>query len=106
MLLDEKNEPWFVAKEVADFLDIKNSRRAITSLDDDEKGVHTVNTPDGMQTVTIISESGLFELVGKSRKPEAKAFRKWVNKEVLPTIRKTGAYMTPLLGKTILRISH
>ncbi|WP_242617557.1 BRO-N domain-containing protein [Cecembia calidifontis] len=62
--------------------------------------------PDGMQTVTIISESGLFELVGKSRKPEAKAFRKWVNKEVLPTIRKTGAYMTPLLGKTILRISH
>lgn len=85
-------EPWFVAKDVCDALTIGNSRDAISRLDDDEKGVSVVPTPSGEQPMNIVNESGLYNLIFQSRKPEAKAFRKWVTSEVLPTIRKTGRY--------------
>lgn len=91
-LTDEQGEPWFVAKDVCDILGITNSRDAMASLDDDEKGVANTDTPGGRQNMSIVSEPGLYVLIGKSRKPEAKTFRRWVNHEVLPSIRKTGKY--------------
>lgn len=85
-------EPWFVAKDVCDALGIENNRNATSRLDDDEKGASIVRTPSGEQTMTTVNESGLYNLIFQSRKPEAKKFRKWVTGEVLPSIRKTGRY--------------
>ncbi|MFV1456462.1 phage antirepressor KilAC domain-containing protein [Bacillus mycoides] len=86
---------WFVAKDVCDVLEIKNHRTSISILDEDEKGVHSMDTLGGIQQLQTINESGLYSLVLRSRKPQAKAFKKWVTSEVLPSIRKHGAYMTP-----------
>ncbi len=94
--MDENSNPWFVAKDVCRVLDIANNRDAVTGLDDDEK--ITVANPDGNpragipHEMTLISESGLYALVFRSRKPEVRAFSKWVRAEVLPALRKTGAY--------------
>jgi prophage antirepressor-like protein len=85
-------EPWFVLVDVCRVLEIANSRNATARLDEDEKGVHNVDTLGGAQDVTIISESGLYRLVLTSRKPQAKPFQKWVTTEVIPSIRKTGQY--------------
>jgi prophage antirepressor-like protein len=68
---------------------------AVASLDDDEKGVSNVYTLGGMQKMLCINESGLYHLIFTSRKGEAKAFRKWVTSEVIPSIRKTGSYSIP-----------
>ncbi|MGB2337096.1 MAG: BRO family protein, partial [Alcanivorax sp.] len=87
--------PWLVLDDVAPALGYSRSRNAARVLDDDEKGAHTVSTPGGDQTMTTINESGVYHLCFKSRRPEAKAFRKWVTAEVLPAIRKTGRYETP-----------
>ena len=94
-VIDRDGEPWFVAKDVRVALSLGNIASSIAILDDDEKGLHTVDTPGGPQPVTIVNESGLYSLILRSRKPEAKAFKKWVTSEVLPTIRKTGGYMAP-----------
>ena len=69
--------------------------RVAERLDPDEKGRNLIPTPGGNQETTIINESGLYNVILRSDKPEAKPFRKWVTTEVLPTIRKHGAYMTP-----------
>ena len=87
-------EPWFVLKDVCAVLGIGNSRMVADRLDEDEKGVSQIDTPGGLQNVSIISESGLYNVILRSDKPEAKPFRKWVTSEVLPSIRKHGAYMT------------
>jgi len=97
-------EPWFVAADVCEALTIANTARALSRLDADEKGVHTMNTLGGAQDLSVINESGLYSIILTSRKPEAKAFKKWVTSEVLPSIRKTGAYihqpaMRPALTK-------
>ena len=89
------DEPWFVATDVAAALAIGRTDDAVRRLDDDEKGADTIRTLGGDQRVTIINESGLYNLVMGSRKPEAKKFRKWVTAEVLPAIRKTGRYEAP-----------
>ena len=102
----QDGEPWFVAKDVYEILGRSNSREAISVLDDDEK--NTVRISDGNQNqrgnpnMTIISESGLYTLIMRSNKPEAKAFRKWVTGEVLPAIRKHGLYATPKAADQIL----
>lgn len=88
----KEGEPWFVAKDVCSVLELTNNREAISRLDEDEKGVNTVYTLGGNQNLTIINESGLYSLILTSRKPEAKAFKKWVTSEVLPSIRKQGKY--------------
>ena len=89
-------EPWFVAKDVCNILEIKNSRDTLNKcLDEDERGVDIIYTPGGNQEMTIVSEAGLYSLILRSRKPEAKAFKRWVTHEVLPSIRKTGAYLSP-----------
>jgi len=88
-------EPWFVASDVATILELGNVRSSLALLDEDEKGVHTVDTLGGPQSMTVISESGLYSLVLRSRKPEAKEFKRWITREVIPAIRKTGTYSTP-----------
>ena len=88
-----EGEPWFVAKDICDVLGLTNSRKATSVLDDDERRASLIVTPYGSQTMTIVSESGLYNLIFQSRKPQAKAFRKWVTSEVLPAIRQTGSYI-------------
>ncbi|PEW46623.1 phage repressor protein/antirepressor Ant [Bacillus thuringiensis] len=82
---------WFVAKDVCEVLEIKNTTQAMQKLDPEERTMFNI----GRQGETnIINESGLYSLIMTSRKPQAKAFKKWVTSEVLPSIRKHGAYMT------------
>ena len=89
-------EPWFVGKDVALVLGYKNPQEAIrTHVYDEDKGVSEILTPGGKQSVPIINESGLYSLVMSSKLPGAKEFKRWVTSEVLPSIRKHGAYMTP-----------
>ncbi len=87
-------EPWFVLADICRELEISNSRNISSRLEDDEKGVTLVDTLGGKQHVTIINESGLYTVILRSDKPQAKPFRKWVTSVVLPSIRKHGAYMT------------
>lgn len=91
----KNGEPWFVAADVCRALEIANNRDALTRLEQDEKGVALTDTPGGTQEVTIVNEPGLYGLVLGSRKPEAKAFKRWVTHEVIPSIRKHGMYATP-----------
>ena len=110
LLIDQ--QPWFVAADVCASLAIANVSLAVNGradresdgLDEDEKGIATVNTPSGSQEMLVVNESGLYALIFKSRKAEAKQFKKWVTAEVLPAIRKTGGYihapaMRPALTK-------
>ncbi|HWL51723.1 MAG TPA: Bro-N domain-containing protein [Chthoniobacteraceae bacterium] len=87
--------PLFVAADVCRVLEIVDVTSALRSLDEDEKGPLIVRTLGGNQTMNGITESGLYALIFKSRKPEAKTFRKWVTAEVLPAIRQTGRYEAP-----------
>lgn len=91
-------EPWFVAADVCAALTIGNPTEAVRNLDDDEKGLSTTETPSGPQEMVIISESGLYTLILRSRKPQARAFRRWVTHEVLPALRRTGHYKAPAAG--------
>ena len=79
---------WFVAKDVCDVLEHSNSRAAVGRLQDDERGVSTIDTPSGSQQMAVVNESGLYGLVLTSRKPQAKAFRRWITGEVLPSLRR------------------
>lgn len=90
---EQQGEPWFVAKDVCDCLELDLASGA-RGLDEDEKALHTVQTPGGRQQMAFISEPGLYSLVLRSRKPEAKAFKRWVTHDILPSIRKSGGYMT------------
>lgn len=92
-VIERNGEPWFVAADVCNALGI--DRAQIRRLDDDEKGVRSTQTPGGSQMMNIVNESGLYALVLGSRKPEAKAFKRWVTHEVLPAIRRTGRYEAP-----------
>lgn len=93
VLLDEHNDPWFVAKDVCNILGT-DTRDVGKILDDDEKGVDSIHTLGGNQQMTTVSEAGLYKLIMRSRKENAKPFQRWVTHEVLPTIRKHGAYMS------------
>ena len=85
-------EPWFVAKDACDCLELGNVSQTCSRLDDDERGIILNDTPSGKQEMLVVSEPGLYSLIGSSKKQEAKAFKRWVNHEVLPSIRKTGGY--------------
>ncbi|MBQ6163930.1 MAG: hypothetical protein IJK23_05600 [Clostridia bacterium] len=100
--VEKDGEPWFVLKDVCDVLRISNSRNVVERLDEDEKGVHLMDTPGGEQQMTIINESGLYNVILRSDKPEAKPFRKWVTSEVLPSIRRTGRYVIPESEDTVV----
>lgn len=112
LLIDD--QPWFVAADVCVSLAIGNVSLAVNGradresdgLDEDERGIATVNTPSGEQNMLVVNESGLYALIFKSRKAEAKRFKKWVTAEVLPAIRKHGRYedhgkMTTLMDELI-----
>lgn len=86
-------EPWFVAADVCEALEIQNPTDAIKKLDEDEKARLNLGLRGG--DTNVVNEPGLYALVLGSRKPEAKAFKRWITHEVIPTIRKHGAYMTP-----------
>lgn len=89
-------EPWLVGKDVATALGYKNPQKAIRDhVDDEDKGMNELFTPGGKQNLLIINESGLYSLMLKSKLPGAKKFKRWVTSEVLPSIRKTGTYITP-----------
>lgn len=89
-------EPWFVLKDVCDALSISNSRDTADRLDSDEKNTVALNDGTaGNPNRTIINESGLYNVILRSDKPEAKRFKKWVTSEVLPSIRKKGGYLSP-----------
>ncbi|MFV0600225.1 MAG: Bro-N domain-containing protein [Brachymonas sp.] len=90
--VNRDGEIWFVAADVCAALELANPRQVVSRLDDDEKGVLTVDTLGGPQEVVVISESGLYSLILTSRKEEAKRFKRWITHEVLPAIRKTGGY--------------
>jgi len=90
--LVKDGEPWFVAKDVCDILDIQNSRQALERISDKNKGVSKTDTLGGKQEVAIINEPGLYKLIFTSNKEEAEQFQDWVYEEVLPSIRETGQY--------------
>lgn len=95
-----EGEPWFVGKDVAAALGYSDTAQAIRKhIDDEDKGVVESTTPGGKQNITIINESGLYSLMLKSKLPGAKKFKRWVTSEVLPSIRKTGAYSVPGAGR-------
>ncbi len=87
------DESWFVGKDVCNALGFANHKDALSRLDSDERDGVGITDPMGRnQEVTVINESGLYHLIFQSRKPEARAFRKWVTNDVLPSIRRTGSY--------------
>ncbi len=92
--LEKDGNPWFVAVDVCQVLEVKNTSDAIDRLDEDEKADIVLNDNTQNRSFLIINESGLYSLIMSSRKPAAKRFRKWVTSEVLPTLRKTGRYET------------
>lgn len=96
----ESDEPMFVAADACKSLDIANPRQAMQRLDDDEKGVYSIYTPGGAQDAWCVTFPGLLNLVLGSRKPEAKAYRRWVTHEVLPAIHRTGGYMVAGVNET------
>lgn len=91
-VLDYDGEPWFVAADAIAVLGIGQTYDAVRGLDEDQKGTDTIRTPGGDQQLSIVSESGLYMLVFRSRKPEAHAFRRWIASDVLPQIREFGKY--------------
>lgn len=91
-VIERDGEPWFVAKDVCECLSLSDTAKSCERLDDDEKGTNSIRTPGGYQDMIIISEPGLYSLVLRSNKPEARAFKRWITHDVIPSIRKTGAY--------------
>ena len=97
------NEPYFVGKDVAEILGYSNPRDALSKhVDSDDKGVAKCDTLGGTQKLTVINESGLYSLILGSKLPTAQKFKHWVTSEVLPTIRKHGAYMTDAKAAAIV----
>lgn len=97
-----EGEPGFIAADICRVLDIGNPSQALSYLDEDERGLITNETPSGVQAMAFVTESGLYSLILRSRKPEAKPFKRWVTHEVLPSIRKHGGYLTPATVEDIL----
>lgn len=93
--------PWFVLNDVGEVLELSNPHSSAALLDDDERGVHSMETPAGPVPIAIVSEPGLYSLILRSRKAAARDFKRWVTHEVLPSIRKTGRYeVAPAVPQT------
>lgn len=103
-------EPWFVALDICRGLGIKNNRQVVSRLDDDEYRGVTLNDAMGRRNpnTRMVNQSGLYDLMLDSRKPEAKRFRRWITSEVLPSIRKTGSYSVngPMLRVLSIAETH
>lgn len=93
-VVEIKEEPWFVGKDVAEKLGYKDTSDALKRhVDDEDKGAGEIPTPGGNQNMRLINESGLYSLILSSKLPSAKSFKRWVTNEILPSIRKTGGYI-------------
>jgi prophage antirepressor-like protein len=101
-IVEINGEPFFVAKDACDVLDMSDVSMTLKRLDEDEKGTSLICTPGGTQRMAVVNEPGLYSLILGSRKPEAKAFKRWVTHEVIPAIRKTGAYSIPKVSQAEL----
>ena len=105
----QDGQPWWVLSDVCEVLELKNPARVAARLDEDEKGVTFMNTLGGQQTMVIINEPGLYSVILRSNKPEAKAFKRWLTHEVLPEIHRTGAYAghsaTPAVAGALERMT-
>jgi len=101
--INQNGEPWFVAADVCRALELGDTHKAVERLDSDEKGRNSIPTLGGMQEMTVVNEPGLYSLVLGSRKPEAKAFKRWITHEVIPAIRKHGMYATAETAERILQ---
>ena len=99
VIRDGSGELLFVAADVCAALDLPATHKAVARLDADEKGRNSIPTPGGSQEMTVVNESGLYNLILGSRKPKAKAFKRWVTHEVLPSIRRTGQYAAAQAGQ-------
>jgi anti-repressor protein len=99
-------EPWFVAADVAASLGYSVQAAMTRTLDDDEKGVHSMHTPGGAQILAVVNEPGLYSAILRSRLPEAKMFKRWLTHEVLPSIRKTGQYVAPATDLEQIKALH
>ncbi len=97
-VLDEEQEPWFIAKDVCEALDLENVSKACQNLPDDEKLISPLVISGQSRDILTVSESGLYRLIFRSNKPEAEKFRRWVFHDVLPQIRKTGTYTLPSIA--------
>jgi anti-repressor protein len=100
--LSVDGEPWFVAADVAKTLGYASAKDFVRGVDEEDKGRHNLPTPSGSQSVTIISEGGLYTAIVKSRTERARPFRRWVTHEVLPAIRRHGGYLTPAKVEEVL----
>ena len=98
------NMPWFVAKDVCEVLELSDVSMSVAKLDDDEKLVQKLFVSGQNRDMIIVNESGLYTLIMRSNKPEARSFRKWVTSEVLPSIRATGQYTMPQLVENRLAV--
>lgn len=98
VMTDKQGEPWFVLKDICDALDLKNISDVASRLDED--GV--IDNLGRTQKTNVVTEAGLYEVIFMSRKPEAKAFKRWVTSEVLPSIRTHGMYATPKLKRVLI----
>lgn len=101
-VVDRDGEPWFVLTDLCKVLTLGNATMVARRLADDMKGVSQIDTPGGTQSMTVVSEAGMYDVVLRSDKPEARPFRRWVTAEVLPAVREHGAYMTPAKIEEVL----
>ena len=102
-VIDVNGAPFFVGKDVAAILGYRDTSDALKKhVDEEDKGVGELPTPGGLQKVITINESGLYSLILQSKLPTARAFKHWVTGEVLPSIRKHGAYLTPTTMEKVL----
>ena len=95
VIRDEAGEPWWIAKDVCDVLSLNDVSRAVERLEEDEKLIRVLLVSGQKRETWTVNEPGLYTLIIRSNKPEAKAFKRWVTHEVLPSIRKTGSYTRP-----------
>ncbi|MCX0325204.1 BRO family protein [Apilactobacillus kunkeei] len=100
------NDAWFVGKDVATILGYSQTAKAVRDhVDKEDKGVSVLDTPGGQQKMTLISESGVYSMIFGSNLPNAKEFKRWVTKEVLPEIRKTGSFNSPQSPEEMLALT-
>ena len=99
-------EPWWAAKDICDVLSLTDPNKTLDRLPNEEKGTNSVRTLGGNQALLIISEPGLFRLIFTSRKPEAEAFKQWIFREVLPTIRRAGMFALDPVEADRLAAAH
>ena len=102
-VVNRNGDPWFVGRDVAEALGYRDTSDALKKhVDEEDKGVGELPTPGGVQKVITINESGLYSLILQSKLPTARAFKRWVTSEVLPSVRKHGAYLTPTTMEQVI----